>query len=78
MNANEAVRCQVVRHEMMHAVGFWGHDNTFFESIMAPPKTRYIYPEEDKILVKMLYNSGVPIGADENAARSYLDSHFSW
>lgn len=77
MKLDDAVKCQVIRHEMMHAVGFWGHDQTYFESIMSLPKTRYIYPEEDKTLVRMLYNSGIPIGSDESAARSYLESHFN-
>ncbi len=78
MNNDESVRCQVIRHEMMHAVGFWGHSNKFFEGIMALPKTRYIYPEHDKQIVRMLYNSGVAIGSKVENARSYLEQNKNW
>jgi len=75
MNIDEAVRCQVIRHEMTHAVGFWGHSNVFFEGIMAQPKTRYIYPEEDKRLIRMLYNSGIPIGSTSQSTRDFLENN---
>lgn len=78
MNVDEAVRCQVVRHEMMHALGFWGHSSAVPEGILSSPKTRYIYPDEDKRLVKMLYNSGVAIGSNVEAARSFFRSNSGW
>ena len=78
MAMDEAVRCQVIRHEMTHAVGLWGHSDVYFESIMALPKTRYIYPEEDKILIRMLYNSGVPLGAKANEVRTFFNNNFNY
>lgn len=78
MDADEGVRCQVLRHEMMHSIGFWGHSNKFFEGIMALPKTRYIYPEEDKSLVRMLYNSGIPIGSNADSARDFSRNNPGW
>lgn len=75
MNADESLRCQIIRHEMMHAVGFWGHSDKYFEGIMSSPKTRYIYPDEDKRLVRILYNSNIPVGSDNEAARNYFGNN---
>lgn len=78
MTLDEAVRCQVVRHEMTHAIGFWGHSDIFPESITSFAKTRYLYPEEDKIIIRMLYNSGIPIGLKETEVRTFFESNFNY
>lgn len=71
-----AVQCQVIRHEMMHAVGFWGHTDIYPESIMSLPKTSYSYPTQDKWLIELLYNIGLPLGSNPAATREFLNAHY--
>jgi hypothetical protein len=66
------VECQVIRHEMTHAIGFWGHSDIYFESIMSLPKTSYTFNTADRKAIEMLYNSGVPLGAKEAEVRAYF------
>jgi hypothetical protein len=75
---DQSIKCQVIRHEMTHAIGFWGHSDVFPASIMGLPKTIYSYPEEDKILIRMLYNSGLPIGSKEAETRAFFESNFNY
>lgn len=70
------VQCQIIRHEMMHAVGFWGHSDIYPQSIMSLPKTVYSYPAEDKWLVELLYNIGLPLGSNPAATREFLNANY--
>ena len=73
---DQAVQCQIIRHEMMHAVGFWGHSDVYPESIMSLPKSNYVYPVEDKRLIQLLYNIGLPLGHNPAATREYLNANY--
>ena len=67
-----AVQCQMIRHELTHALGFWGHSDIYPESIMSLAKTEYSFNTADKKALEMLYNSGVPLGAKEAEVRNYF------
>lgn len=67
-----AVQCQIIRHELTHALGFWGHSDIYPESIMSLPKTEYNFNAADKKVLEMHYNSGVPLGAGETEVRNYF------
>ena len=58
----------------MHAVGFLGHSGIYKESVMGFPKEKYIFPYIDKKVIKMLYNSGIPIGVDIETTKAFFEA----
>jgi len=72
---DESVECQVIRHEITHGIGFWGHSDIYFESIMSLPKTTYSFNTADKKVIEMLYNTGIPLGAKEAEVRSFFSEN---
>lgn len=75
---SESVQCQMIRHEMTHGLGFWGHSDAYPAGIMGLPKTTYSFPEEDKIIIKMLYNSGIPLGTEASNTRTFFENNFNY
>lgn len=73
-----SVQCQLIRHEMMHAVGFWGHSDIFPESVMSLPKTDYSYPIVDRRIVELLYNIGLPLGSSVTDTKNFLNSNYPY
>lgn len=74
------VKCYLIRHEMMHAVGFRGHSDLFWEGIMAVPgvgrNTGNSMNTPDIKAIQMLYNIGLPLKSSEEAARTFVSSHY--
>lgn len=68
------LECQIIRHEVTHGIGFWGHSDIYPESIMSLPKTSYSFNSADKKAIEMLYNSGVSLGAKEAEVRTYFSN----
>jgi hypothetical protein len=64
----------VTRHELMHAVGFTGHDNqergcTSLTSVACLIDE---YTQYDISAIKMLYNSEIPLCSNESEIRQYF------
>jgi len=77
---NESSKCYLMRHEMMHNMGFRGHSDRFSGGIMAVPSlgrnTENIMSEVDTMSIKMLYNTGLPLKSNEEQARAYLKANY--
>lgn len=77
---NDDVKCYLMRHEMMHNMGFRGHSDRFWEGIMAVPgvdrNTNNIMSKVDTMAIKMLYNTGLSLKSTEAETRTYLNSHY--
>jgi len=71
----EAFQCYLVRHELSHAMGFWGHSDVFSQSIMSYARPGYDFPEVDKKAIRMLYNSGLPTCSREAQVREFFAAH---
>lgn len=70
--------CQIIRHELTHAIGLPYNASGYDYSIFGvPSSTTNEYQEIDKQMIKMLYNTGISSGLNEANARAYL-ANASW
>lgn len=64
---------QAIRHELVHAIGFKGHIKpSTVNSVMANRLKTTDFPALDQVLIKMLYNMGAPLCANESTIRSFF------
>lgn len=67
-----------VRHELLHALGFSGHDITKNRGCTALSKIACLlksYSQYDISAIKMMYNSGVPLCSSEDQIRSFFSQN---
>jgi len=80
---SDSVRCHFIRHEMTHATTGLIYNLTVLQggyhySIFNVPVEGWSdYINIDKDLIKMMYNTGIPVGSSATSARTYLNSR-SW
>lgn len=71
---NQDTRDYLIRHEIMHALGFSGHNEPTSGSIMGNRLKQEHTGELDIKLYNMLYNSGVPLCSNESQVRQFFAS----
>jgi len=70
---SDIVRCAVTRHEMTHTIGLLFNSSLHDYSIFGVAhEGRSDYIEIDKEVIRLLYNSGVPVGSSESQVRSFF------
>ncbi len=69
---NQDTRDYIIRHEIMHALGFSGHNEPTSGSIMGNRLKQEHTGELDIKLYNMLYNSGVPLCSNEPQVREFF------
>lgn len=69
---NQDVRDYIIRHEIMHALGFSGHNAPASGSIMGNRLKQEHTGELDIKLYNMLYNSGVALCSNESQVREFF------
>lgn len=66
-------RCHLIREELTQSMGLARDSNSYPDSIFYSVwGSTNFYSELDKSLIKMLYNTSVPLGADEAQVRQYF------
>lgn len=77
---DDAIKCYLMRHEMMHNMGFRGHSDRYWEGLMAVPgvgrNMENIMSEVDTKAIQMLYNTGLPLKSNEAETRAYLNANY--
>ena len=66
-------RCTIIRHELLHGLGFEGHTQRFPNSIMYkgyPFITSYSVLDRD--IIRMMYSTDIPPCASESEVRAYF------
>jgi len=60
----------LIRHEMTHTMGFWGHSDIYSESIMTVAREGYNFPECDRKAIQLLYSHNLPLCSREDQIRA--------
>lgn len=71
---NQPSRKYAIRHEITHALGFIGHINDVVNSILYSRVDMEHYTELDSKLIKMMYNTGVPLCSNESGVRTFFQN----
>ncbi len=66
--------CHIIRHEMTHTIGLRFNSGMYDYSIFNVAAGTSDYISIDRELIKMMYNSGIGPGLNENQARDFLNS----
>jgi hypothetical protein len=71
-------KCWSLKHEIIHAIGFPGHTNKVSNSEMSYNPLYITYAglsSSDQRIIRMLYNSGVPLLTSEQQVRNFFNTH---
>lgn len=67
----------VLDHEMLHALGFFGHYLGSDCRLMSPTTCGAKFSKNEEKLIKMLYSSKIDDGLDEAGIRSFFESNWN-